>query len=176
MFDAIRSVRQAKPFADSYGLYAVPPCKVVGLRFLHPPGKEGKWQLRVFVEETVRSALWQQVLALPSLMEGVRWGFTDGGEQVAGAFSYLLSVLVPESTPVPEGLEAHAVPQSQVAIGGRGERMWDVVAGLRAAGYVPAWEQPGCNWTAELYFREEEEEAPDVANVHWAVPCCLPRA
>ena len=167
--NSYRSISEMKPFQNEFGIYRMPAARVIGKAFVHPPNGNAV----PFVEETFHSPEWPKVLKLPTVLPDTDCGFTCEYVFETQCFTYIVSVLAPSETPVPEGCQYRDVAETLVAVGLRGEDAGKTCERLKAFGYTTNWDAPMCGWNAEIYFHEEDKVYPNENNPHWLVPCRL---
>lgn len=84
-----------------------------------------------------------------------------------GSYSYMVGVLVPMNTPVPDGLEVRILPDTIVGKGLFGKDMNASIEDMAALGYEPNYSDVG--WNAELYIGGE----PSDDSWSWLIPVKL---
>ncbi|MEN6313861.1 MAG: hypothetical protein ABFD25_06400 [Clostridiaceae bacterium] len=169
--NSYRSITEVKAFSKQFEIYKMPASRVIGKAFIHHPGQNAV----PFVEESLASSEWPIILNLPRVISDADCGWTCEYLPETDSFTYIVSVLTPAQTPVPDGCQYRDVPETLVAFGLRGENMDLVRAKMEDWGYTTNHESPGCCWNAEFYFEEECKMYPGENNEHWIMPCKIRR-
>ncbi len=155
------------------GIYQLPPSRVIGKAFVHLPGEEGHRQFVKALFELLDSDTWKKTIkTLPMLVPNTGWGFTCEYVAETDSFTYLQSVLTPEGTPVPDGLDCRDVPSTLVWASPRGgPRFADAIRDRpELSGYVENFDAPSFPWQAEVHFDDEAEKYPGDRWEHWFSP------
>lgn len=98
------------------------------------------------------------------------YGWTCDYDAETDTFIYIVCVLTPADTPVPDRFIYRDIPETLCAKGIYGESMSETLDRINANGYTTNWEPYG--WNAELYIQAEEENPPKQVDTpwHWIVP------
>jgi hypothetical protein len=168
---ALRHIGEIRPFRSELEILRVPASRVIGIEQsyrLHGGDRAAAPQwARVLASEE-----WRAIAALPRVVSDSCFGGTCGYTPETESFGYLVAVLTPASTPVPEGCQFRDAPPTLAAAGPWGEPMDQVAGKMRQLGYVPRYGDKGCEWNAELYLDEEEHlPASNGQEWRWLLPC-----
>lgn len=163
----MRNISEIKPFEDEFEVFDLPAVRIIG-KEARCGGALGN-TAPALAAETLKPETWNILMQLPLVLkDGL--GFTCDYDKETDTFSYLVSVMTPAGTPVPEGFSFRDVPATCCAKGLFGEGVTQTIVRAREMGYVTNWEPYG--WNAEFYVQEEEENPPktECPTCHWLVP------
>lgn len=152
-----------KPFETEFKMYHLPAVRIIG-KEIRNGGSIGNTAPQLWGEMYGSGAM-EQLKALPSVIEGCTFGWTCEYDAASDTFVYIVCVMTPAGTPVPEGMVYRDIPETDCAVGLYGESVPETVARANAAGYTTNWEPYG--WNAELYLQAEEEDPPKQGCTPW---------
>jgi len=165
---SMKSIREMKPFVDEQEIFAMPDVRIIGkaYRCLFNPD-ETPWQQ--FWDEY--GAIKPALCALPKIIENGMICWTGDSPQGSDHYTYMLGVVCPAGTVVPEGLDYRDLPASYVAKGEYGEEISEIIGKFTPMGFVTCYTDLG--WNAELYLDGETDNPPrEGCNpFRWLVPC-----
>ena len=164
------------PFSKRFSIFLLPTSRAIGMEERHKLHGGPELVAAPQWVSAFGSELWKTVQALPQLIPGSAFGWTCDYDAESDTFSYLVSVLCPAGTPVPEGCQFRDVPPTHAAVGLWGDDLHKVIKRVKRRGYVTHYKDEGCEWNAELYFGEEKANPPrrpkaNEAGCRWMVPC-----
>lgn len=162
------TVSEILPFDDQIGVYQLP-----GLTHHRIETRSGGNL------GNTAPALWDKffstgtdkVLAsLPALIPESLFGWTCEYDPATDTFVYMVCILTPADTPVPDGFTYRDWPETLCAKGLFGEDVDQTCGRAKLLGYAINWE--ACPWNAELYLNAEEANPPKQCETpwHWLVP------
>jgi predicted transcriptional regulator YdeE len=163
----MRNISEIKPFEHEFELFTLPAVRIIG-KEARCGGALGN-TAPALAEETLKPDIWNVLLQLPLVLkDGLGW--TCDYDKQTDTFSYLVCVMTPAGTAVPDGFAYRDIPETICAKGLFGEDVPKTIERAKELGYVTNWEPYG--WNAELYIEEEEENPPKTGcdTCHWLVP------
>lgn len=170
-YGAVRHVQEINPFQKELEICYLPACRVIGVEQTYGPEPGGDRAAAPQWQRVIASKEWEAIAALPRVIPRSCFGWTCDDKPEAKTFQYLVAVLTPAGTAVPEGCQFRDVPPTLVAAGRWDEPMDGVLAQMKQLGYVSHWGDKGCSWNAELYLDEEEGlPAPNGQEWRWLIP------
>ena len=149
-------ISSIRPFADDLSFFRLPAARIIGCE-TRSGGALGNTAPALW-QKTFSSDAMDALMNLPSLVEAANFGWTMEYDSATDTFVYMVCVLTPADTPVPDGFSFRDLPETDCAVGLYGENVMDTVERAKALGYQPNWEC--CGWNAELYLAAEEENPP----------------
>lgn len=157
-----------RPFATEVEFYHLPSVRIIG-KEVRNGGALGNTAPQLWGDMYASGAM-DILLALPQVVQGCTFGWTSDFDAATSSFAYMVCVMTPAGTPVPEGLVWQDIPTTDCAVGRFGEDVMQTVGRAKDAGYIPNWDV--CGWNAEVNFAAEEENPPrqDCAPWRWLVP------
>ena len=165
--DTYGGVSDIVPFEEALAILSLPSARVIG-KEARCGGELGN-TAPALAEATLHSPAWAVLEALPRLMPyGLGW--TCDYDPATDTFSYIVGVLTPAGTPVPEGFIHRDIGGTLCARGLLGEDAGRTAERARALGYVADWEHSP--WNSEFYIPEEEAgwTREDCLPCRWLVP------
>ncbi len=168
----LRHIRELRPFQEALEAFNLPASRVIGVEQLYKlHGGEDHMAAPQWASVSA-SETWKVICALPRVMPDACFGWTCDYVPETDMFSYIVSVLTPADTPVPDGCQFRDIPETLVAAGRWDEPMDQVIQKLKSLGYVTNYDTAGCGWNAELYLdKEESRPAPGGQEWRWLIPC-----
>ncbi len=169
--NALRHISELHPFWETFEIFYMPASRVIGVEQAYKSdgsdGGAGPQWARV-----CSSDIWKTLGELPLVIPNTGFGWTCDDNHETGCFSYIVAMLTPAGTPVPEGCQYRDIPPALVAVGRWDEHFDEVKEQMNQRGYKPCWDDKGCGFNAELYFWEEESlpHSPD-QEWRWLIPC-----
>ena len=166
----MKSVNEIKAFVEEQEIFIMPEVRIIGIKGcckLHIGNNDvmETWQR---FDDSVTAKLEN----LPRAMPKALLGWTGDCPEGSDTYSYIISVMCPAGTPVPEGLDYRDLPSSYVAKGEYGDDTGGVISKFTTKGFVTCYTDLG--WNAELYLDEEENNPPKTdcpQPFRWLVPC-----
>ncbi len=164
----MRNFPEIKAFEDEFEVFELPASRLIGLE-VRNGGALGNTAPALW-GQAFESGAMDALNALPQVLEGSTYGWTCEYDPSTDTFVYIVCVLTPADTPVPDGFTHRDVSATLVAKGLYGESVAQTVERANALGYGTNWEE--CGWNAELYLQAEEDAPPKQADTpwHWLVP------
>ena len=159
---------EIKAFEDKFEVYHLPKSRIIG-KEVRNGGSIGN-TAPILWREVFKSGAVDVLMALPHIHDKSMYGWTCDYDALTDTFIYIVCVLTPADTPVPEGFVYRDIPETLCAKGIYGEGMSETIELINKAGYTTNWEPYG--WNAEMYINDEEENPPKQVNEpwHWIVP------
>lgn len=171
-YGAVRQVSEINAFQKELEILYLPASRVIGVEQTYGPEPGGDRAAAPQWGRVIKSEAWKKISALSRVIPRSALGWTCDHRPDAKTFQYLVAVLTPTGTAVPEGCQFRDVPPTLVAAGRWDEHMDRVVEQMKRLGYVSRWGDKGCSWNAELYLDEEEQlPAPNRQEWRWLIPC-----
>ncbi|MDR1464576.1 MAG: GyrI-like domain-containing protein [Oscillospiraceae bacterium] len=169
---SLRPLRALRSFQEAFEIFRLPACRAIGVEQIYKMGEGGEHAAAPQRDRVPRSEVWPILWALPKVIpEDNCIGWTCGWATEPNAFCYLVAVLCPAGTPVPEGCQYRDVPATEVAVGLWGEDMGKVIKRAKKQGYDTHYNDGGCCWNFELYLDAETKALPHGNQEwRWAVP------
>jgi len=157
-----------RPNATEVAVYSMPDVRVIGKAVVC---KRNGGSVGWLWQECAESGLIDSLCRLPRVIPGSMVGWTGNADNEAGTFVYLLGVMTPAGTPVPEGGDHRDLPASLVAKGLYGKGLAHTVGEMATLGYRPRYSALG--WNSELYLEGEELGVGEEVDGDWSwlVPC-----
>lgn len=164
----MKNFSEIRAFDDEFEIFEMPASRLIGLETRNG-GALGNTAPALW-DKTFTIGAMDALMALPQVLEDSTFGWTCEYDPPTDTFIYIVCVLTPADTPVPEGFIYRNVPATLVAKGLYGESVAQTVERAQALGYETNWEE--CGWNAELYLQAEEDVPPKQADApwHWLVP------
>lgn len=164
----MRNFPEIKAFEDEFEVFELPASRLIGLEARNG-GALGNTAPALW-GQAFESGAMDALKALPQVLEGGTYGWTCEYDPSTDTFVYIVCVLTPAGTPVPEGFIYRDVSATLVAKGLYGESVAQTVERANVLGYGTNWE--ACGWNAELYLQAEEDAPPKQVDTpwHWLVP------
>ena len=166
----VKNINEIKPFVEEQEVFVMPEVRIIGITGrckLHTGSNDDVME----VWQRLDDAVWAKMENLPRVMPNTVLGWTGDCPEGSDTYSYIISVVCPAGTPVPEGLDYRDLPASYVAKGEYGDDIGGVVNKFTPKGFVTCYTDLG--WNAELYLDEEEKNPPkeNCSPFRWLVPC-----
>lgn len=123
-----------------------------------------------FWGELYRDGTLEQLSKLPKIIKNSFVGWTcDCCENSPNRdFTYMIGVIAPYDTPIPDGLDYRVLHKTLVIKGLLGQDISEVIKETESVGYSPSYGDNN-GWNAELYIDGE----PDEEKWSWLVPIKL---
>ena len=159
---------EIKAFEDKFEVYHLPKSRVIG-KEVRNGGSIGNTAPDLW-NDVFSSGSIDVLMTLPHILNHSTYGWTCDYDAETDTFIYIVCVLTPADTPVPDGFVYRDIPETLCAKGIYGESMSETLDRINANGYTTNWEPYG--WNAELYIQAEEENPPKQVDTpwHWIVP------
>lgn len=164
----MKSISEIRSFEDSFEVYHLPAVRIIG-REVRNGGAIGNTAPALWTE-VYASGDAEKLMALPQVLDDSMYGWTCEYDPETDTFIYIVCVMTPVGTPVPDGFVYRDIPETLCAKGLYGEDVPQTIRRAEDAGYATNWEPYG--WNAELYLGEEEQNPPKPCATpwHWLVP------
>ena len=164
----MNSVSDIRPFNQDLGFYRLPAARIIGME-VRSGGALGNTAPALW-GSAYSSGTMERLMKLPSLVSDATFGWTMEYNPADDTFVYMVCVLTPSGTEVPDGFTFRDLPATDCALGLFGEDTMATVGRAKAAGFRPNWESSP--WNAELYLAAEEKNPPIecAAPWRWLVP------
>ena len=164
----MKAFGEIKAFEDNVEIFRLPKARVIG-KEIRNGGSIGNTAPALW-NEVYASGQMEVLMRLPHILNNSTYGWTCDYDAETDTFIYIVCVLTPADTPVPEGFIFRDIPETLCAKGLYGESMAETIGRIHENGYTTNWEPYG--WNAELYIQEEEENPPKPVDTpwHWIVP------
>jgi len=159
----MQSVSEIRPFMTEPGFFHLPAARIIGLE-TRSGGALGNTAPALW-DKAFSSGLMDALMKLPALVERANFGWTMEYDAQTDAFVYMVCVLTPAGTPVPDGCTFRDLKETACILGLFGEDTMTTVARAEEAGYRTNWET--CGWNAEIYLAAEEEHPPKACETPW---------
>ena len=148
------SVETIKPFADEIEFFSMSDTRVIGKTIRCPLGENVENPIPAFWGDFFDKGYNKALIDLPKTIPNSYLGWTGDYDSETNTFIYMVGVLTPKDTPVPEGFEYYDLPASVTIKGLYGEGLYETLDRGKEKGYE--WNH--CGWNAELYLDEEEKD------------------
>ena len=165
----MKNINEMKSFVNEQEIFIMPDVRIIGI--------EGRCKLHTGNNDVV--AVWQRfndtvtakLEKLPRAIPKALLGWTGDCPEGSDYYSYIISIVCPAETPVPDGLVYRDLPASYVAKGEYGDDIGGVISKFTSNGFKTCYTDLG--WNAELYLDDEEENPPkeNCSPFRWLVPC-----
>lgn len=159
----MRSLAEAKAFANTFEIFEMPSLRIIGLE-ARCGGELGNTAPALW-GNVFQSSAEDTFLALPRWKSDCLFGWHCDYDAETDTFVYMVCVLSPAGAEVPPGFSFRDIPATPVALGLYGEDSDKTIARARALGFEPNGAPYG--WNAELYFRKEEAHPPKSVKTPW---------
>jgi len=168
----VRHIGEIQPFQQEFELFYLPACRVIGVEQTYGPEPGGDRAAAPQWGRVIQSEAWEKMSTLPRVIPRSCFGWTCDYKPDTKTFQYLVAVLTPAETAVPDGCQFRDVPPTLVAAGRWAESLEQVIEKMKQLGYSSRWGEEGCEWNAELYLDEEEHlPTPNGQEWRWLIPC-----
>gem|GEM_PF-695107 len=143
----VKNINEIKPFVEEQEIFLMPEVRIIGIEGrckLHTGSNSDVMEVWQRFDETVTAKLDN----LPRAMPNALLGWTGDCPEGSDTYSYVISVICPAGTPVPEGLVYRDLPASYVAKGRYGDGLNDVINTFTSKGFLTCYiDLP---WNADL--------------------------
>ena len=164
----MKKFSEIKAFEEKFEVCHLPKSRVIG-KEVRNGGSVGNTAPELW-KDVYASGSMDVLMTLPHILDHSTYGWTCEYDTNTDTFIYIVCVLTPADTSVPDGFVYRDIPETLCAKGIYGESMSETLDRINANGYTTNWEPYG--WNAELYIQAEEENPPKQVNEpwHWIVP------
>lgn len=156
-------VSKLRPYQTEISFCRLPAARIIGLQ-TRSGGSLGN-TAPVLWDRAFSSGTMEMLMKLPTLIDHANFGWTMEYDAESDTFVYMVCVLTPAGTPVPDGCTFRDLVETDCVLGLFGEDTMTTVERAKEAGFIPNWET--CGWNAELYFAEEEKNPPRACGTPW---------
>ncbi len=164
----MRNFSEIKAFENNFELFHLSKARVIGME-IRSGGSMGNTAPVVW-KKVFQNGAFDILKSLPQVLNNSFYGWTCDHDAESDTFSYIVCVLTPAGTPVPEGFVYRDIPETICTKGLYGENFFETLERAKELGYEPNWEPYG--WNAELYLDAEEDNPPKQVDTpwHWVIP------
>lgn len=159
----MQPISELRPFRTELSFCRLPAARIIGME-TRSGGPLGNTAPALW-EKVFSCGMMETLMKLPRLIENASFGWTMEYDAASDTFVYMVCVLTPADTPVPDGCTFRDLSETDCACGLFGEDTMTTVSRAKEAGWQPSWEK--CGWNAELYFTEEEQNPPKSCDTPW---------
>ena len=156
-------VSKLSPFQTEIAFFHLPAARIIGLE-TRSGGQLGNTAPALW-EKAFSTGAMDTLLKLPSLVKDANFGWTMEYDAASDTFVYMICMLTPGDTPVPEGFTFRDLPETDCVLGLFGEDTMTTVERAKEAGFVPNWSV--CGWNAEVYLTAEKKNPPKPSATPW---------
>lgn len=162
----MNSIEKITPKMEKVEIFEMPNCFVVGVAKRNHQLQNGAGSLW---GELYNSGTLKKLVELPRIIPNHFLGWTgdccEDESNPTRDFTYMVGVLVPYATPIPDEFDYCVLRSTLVGKGLLGQDMGEAIAELVKMGYEPNYGDNN-GWNAELYLDGE----PDEDKWSWIIP------